>query len=71
MSIADEILNAASRAEVERLSQQLEIAPRGCIGPSSRFLSATYAYADSPISVPDGSSIDQSTPITSASFATA
>jgi hypothetical protein len=47
MEVGRQILGAASRTEVERLSELLKDAERGCVGPLSRFVSATHAYADS------------------------
>ena len=47
MEVGRLILVAANRVEVERLSQQLADAERRCVGPRSRFISATHAYADS------------------------
>jgi hypothetical protein len=53
MEVAKQILNASSRVEVEKLCQQLEDARRCCVGPWSRLISATQAYADSLSSAAD------------------
>jgi hypothetical protein len=58
MVVGRQILNAASRVEVERLSQLLEDAQRVCVGAWSRFISATHAYSDSLLSAPDAASVD-------------
>ena len=58
MGVARQILGATNRVEVERLSQQLEETYRSCVGPWSRFLSATHAYADALVSNSDATNGD-------------